>query len=112
MNLVSIPIDHKESFIELFTAYSSQLPYKSMGDWIIADDYSDQKLGKQDQPLAVHRITRWENCHNGSCDIQLGESVSIIESCSSKCSNSDRICVLQTGVALRCAGVYMCEQWF
>ena len=37
----------------------SQLPYKSIGDWIIYVD--DQNLDKQDQPLAMHRITKWEN---------------------------------------------------
>ena len=40
-----------------------QLPYKSNDDWIDVD-HGDRKLDKQDQPLAVHHITKWENSKN------------------------------------------------
>ena len=34
---------------------------KSNGDRIIDVDLDDQKLDKQEQPLAAHFITKWEN---------------------------------------------------
>ena len=48
--------------LSCFQPNISQLPYKSNGDWIIDVHHGDQKLDKQEQPLAVHCITKWENC--------------------------------------------------
>ena len=39
----------------------SQFAYKSNGDRIIDVEHGNQKLDKQDQPLAMHCIMKWEN---------------------------------------------------
>ena len=44
INRVFIPIDHKESFIEQFSAKYLTASIKSNGDWIIDVNHGDQKL--------------------------------------------------------------------